>query len=561
MDSTSKRSLCEIFQCHSTRARLVALVAMSVACAPLALAQKTTPRELSASQQAAQLLSRATFGARPGEVERVTKMGVDKWIEQQLRPATAPDVELQTVLEAFPSWNGPVSALAAEPAAANVMSRENVMSGGMQVTRVKITMRAIAYLSPSNDFTAGKIVRAHASDRQLEEVMTDFWLNHFSVYSGKMPSQYAIIEWERDVIRPRTLGKFRDLLVAVAHSPAMLYYLDNASSQCDSLHRTLAEYQAGTMPETRSAASKRMGINENYARELLELHTLGVNGGYSQQDIIDVARAFTGWTLAQGAPGIGRTSRTFLFSPDKHDADQKSILGNTLAAGRGIEDGDQVLEIIAKHPSTARFIATKLARRFISDVPPASVIDRAAETFTKTDGDIAEVLRTILTSPEFYTRAAFRTKVKSPLELVTSTARALDAPPDTSLNSARLVAQMGEPIFGRLTPEGWPDEAATWMNSGTMYARLKFGADVANGRLKFLPTANWSGWNLATASLERQVDGVINSLLGGYAEPETRKLMLATVAPDSIPTGGTPGSARLRELIEIALNSPDFQRR
>ncbi|MEP6833472.1 MAG: DUF1800 domain-containing protein [Gemmatimonas sp.] len=527
-----------------------------------AFAQANGTRELNKTQQAVQLLSRATFGARPGDVDRVSAIGVDRWLDQQLKPDPNAEGSLQTALAGFPAWNGPTNALATanKVEGPNMKGGESRMMVTMNAGVVMTQSRTLSYSSATNNFTSGKIVRAQVSERQLEEVMTDFWLNHFSVYSGKMPSTFALIEWERDVIRPRAFGKFRDLLVAVAHSPAMLFYLDNISSRSDSLHRTLAEYMAGTFPAARSDASKRQGINENYARELLELHTLGVNGGYTQPDVVDVARALTGWTLTQAAGGSA-TSRSFAFSPEMHDADSKLVLGHAMAANRGVEDGDEVLEIIATHPATARFIATKLARRFISDTPPASIIDRAAETFTRTDGDIAAVVRTILTSDEFYSRAAFRTKVKSPLELVVSISRALDAPPDTSVASSRMVAQMGEPLFGYLTPEGWPDAAATWMNSGTMYTRLKFGADVASGQLKYLPTAQWSGWKLENASIEKQVDGVINALLGGHAEPETRKLMLATTAPDSIPPGGTRGSARLRELIEIALNSPDFQKR
>jgi uncharacterized protein (DUF1800 family) len=521
-------------------------------------------RELSPAEQAAHALSRLTFGARPGDMDLVMAQGVDRWIEQQLHPTAIRDTTVTAALSTFRSWTlnaRSLATLAAERADGNsgMMRAESMeMSDSSRARRG----RPVSFTSAANEFVAGEIIHAQLSERQLEEVMTDFWLNHFSVYSGKMPSVEAIVVWVRDVIRPHAMGSFREMLGAVAHSPAMLFYLDNSVSRTDSLHRSLPEFREGRTPSARSTAMKRQGINENYARELLELHTLGVNGGYSQQDVIEVARAFTGWSIAVMTDGARSVGGTFEFVEAMHDAERKTVLGQALAAGRGVEDGEQVLDIIARHPATAQFIATKLARRFVSDSPPPALVERAAATFIRTNGNITEVVRTIVTSPEFFSRAAFRSKVKSPLELLVSMRRALNAPADTSIASARAIAGLGQPMFGYQTPEGWPDVSGTWMHSGAMFGRLKLGADVAAGRLKYFPTADWIGWTLyGSAPLERQVDGVITLLLGGTADAATRNLMLATATPSEAAPGGTRELSRLRELVGIALNAPEFQRR
>jgi uncharacterized protein (DUF1800 family) len=356
------------------------------------------------------------------------------------------------------------------------------------------------------DLQAAKVARAVASERQLQEVMVDFWQNHFSVFAGKGRTRLYLTQYDRDVVRPRALGKFRDLLGAVARSPAMLFYLDNWQSAADSGHTTLA-------PPPR--ARRPRGLNENYARELLELHTLGVDGGYTQQDVIEVARALTGWSIDQ-------REGAFVFRPAMHDADEKLVLGHRLPGGRGIEDGEQVLDIIARHPATARHIARKLTVRFVSDSPPPELVARAAETYRRTDGDIRAVVRTIVTSPEFFSRAAYRTKVKSPFELVTSALRALNAEIDTTPRTAQIVARLGQPIFGRQTPDGWPESGGEWMNAGAILNRINFGLAVAAGRV---PGATLNRWphsaSLAGAGREAQVAGVVRAVLGGEASPET----------------------------------------
>ena len=315
-------------------------------------------------------------------------------------------------------------------------------------------------------------------------------------------------------------------------------------------------------------ARRRRGMNENYARELLELHTLGVDGGYTQSDIVEVARAFTGWSIDEP-----RRGGAFVFRPAVHDAGAKTMLGTRLAAGRGIEDGEQVLDLLARHPSTARFIATKLAIRFVSDSPPAALIDRAAATFTRTDGDIRETVRTIVTSPEFFSRAAWRAKVKSPFETVVSSLRALAAEPDTTPRTAQVVARLGQPIFGRQSPDGWPEKGDAWMNTGAILNRINFGMAMASGRVPGVRVQRWPPFDsLRTAPAERRVDAVVAALFGGDVSTDTRAVLLsgehpflaAATASDSI---GEPVRGRraapsgLAQTIGLALGAPEFQRR
>ena len=455
-------------------------------------------RELSSSEQATQALSRLTFGARPGDVERVESLGVDRWIETQLDPKNIPDTLAERVLAGMETQRErPFELLADHPDPQEIQQRINQRRAGASVVAVANTsgdsllLRSAQQVAQrlTGQILAARVVRAVESERQLQEVMTDFWENHFSVFIGKSPNRYSIVEYDRDVIRPRALGKFRDLLGAVAKSPQMLYYLDNWQSSVDSAHPTAVEqrievrrqavaYDSATRALATLPRRRPRGVNENYARELMELHTLGVDGGYTQKDVQEVARALTGWTIE--APQLGGG---FVFRPELHDAGEKVVLGHVLSAGRGIEDGEDVLDILSRAPATAHFIVTKLARHFVSDDPPPALVDRCASTFSKSDGDIRETMRCIVTSPEFFSQAAYRSKVKTPFELVTSALRAMNAQPDTTPRSAQIVAQLGQPIFGRQTPDGWPDRGDAWMNSGAILNRVNFGVRVAAGQV------------------------------------------------------------------------------
>jgi uncharacterized protein (DUF1800 family) len=517
--------------------------------APLIIVAPSEPREQTADQQVQQVLNRLAFGPRPGDVARVREMGVDRWIAFQLAPDRIDDHAMDSLLAAsYEGLNRPVSETVADYAAGQralrrVQSTIATMgdSAGKKDLRAEV-LRQNPQLREQlqrsqrtlGELQSAKLARAVTSERQLQEVMTDFWENHFSVFAGKGVTRLFVSEYDRDVIRPRALGKFRDLLGAVAKSPAMLFYLDQWQSTVDSLHpaevavgarvRRPGARGVGVVAPQRTAAQAaraRRGLNENYARELMELHTLGVDGGYTQHDVIEVARALTGWTMNP------RQNADFVFRPAIHDAGAKVVLGHQMPAGRGIEDGEDVLDILARDPHTAHFIARKLAVRFVSDEPPPALVDRAAQTFLKTDGDIREVVRTIVTSPEFFSRTAYRSKVKSPFELVASSLRALGARPDTTMRSAQVVAFLGQPMFGHRDPNGWPETGDAWMNSGAILNRINFGAALAGGRLPNVSVSQWSdAERLRNAPREQQVDAVVDAFLGGHVSPDTRQVLM-----------------------------------
>ncbi|MBC8086212.1 MAG: DUF1800 domain-containing protein [Phycisphaerae bacterium] len=593
---------------------------------PSAPAASAAAREQTADQQVQHVLSRLAFGARPGDVQAVRALGVDAWIARQLEPQKVSDSAMDAFLRHFPTLGKtgaelqaqfpPPNQVLAQIAARQGISRDSaklmadndkvakkknkgeeaMMAGDAPQTRqitaadsVKLRQAQQESYRVVGELSSAKVARAVASERQLNEVMVDFWENHFSVFAGKDRTRYFLPEYEANAIRPNALGKFRTLLGAVAKSPAMLYYLDNWQSVADSGRPTLAsppqrrlaanngarmQGRAGRMqqmtvgelidrnllpkaqeqrfsklpPErlaelrslTLAEAQQRMqqfaplvanrrpkGVNENYARELMELHTLGVDGGYTQADVVQVARALTGWTIANGPNG-----GDFTFRKETHDAGAKVILGQQFPAGQGVEDGEQVLDMLAKHPATAKYIATKLARRFVSDVPPPALVDRAAKVFLNTDGDIRETLRAIITSPEFFSTAAYRAKVKSPFELVVSTMRAMGAQPDSTPRVVQFVSRLGQPMFGHQAPDGYPEVGSAWMNTGSILNRINFGLAAASGRVPGIRMADWSATrDLAALPREQQVDGVIRALLGGEASTDTRQVLLTGTNP------------------------------
>jgi uncharacterized protein (DUF1800 family) len=317
----------------------------------------------------------------------------------------------------------------------------------------------------ARDLFEGKLLRAVYSNRQLDEVLTDFWFNHFNIYLDKGADRYLVTQYERDVIRPHVLGKFKDLLEATAKSPAMLFYLDNWQSV------------GPDAPQARGKKGAR-GLNENYGRELLELHTLGVDGGYTQADVTEVARCFTGWTILRPQQG-----GEFVFNKRVHDAGEKTVMGVRIPAGGGIGDGEKVLDLVAHHPSTARFISTQLAMRFVADDPPASLVDRMAETFRKTDGDLRAVMKTMLESKEFFSQGAYRSKLKSPLEVVASAVRAVNGEVDYAFPLADQVGQLGQPLYRKQEPTGYANSSQQWLNSGGLLARMNFALQLADNKV------------------------------------------------------------------------------
>jgi uncharacterized protein (DUF1800 family) len=300
----------------------------------------------------------------------------------------------------------------------------------------------------------------------LDEVLADFWFNHFNVFLDKGADRYLITEYDREAIRPHVLGKFRDLLEATAKSPAMLFYLDNWQSV------------GANVALPRGPNAQRRGLNENYGRELLELHTLGVDGGYTQKDVTEVARCFTGWSINQPQRG-----GSFLFTPRLHDRGEKTVLGVKIPAGGGIEDGEKVLDIVAHQPATAHFISKKLAQRFVADDPPPALVERMAQTFLKSNGDIRAVFETMIASKEFWSEGAFRSKMKSPLEMVVSAVRASNGNVDFATGLVNQVAQLGEPLYRKQEPTGYSNTANEWMNSAGLMARMNFALQLASNKV------------------------------------------------------------------------------
>jgi uncharacterized protein (DUF1800 family) len=372
-----------------------------------------------------------------------------------------------------------------------------------------------------------KLYRALYSKRQLEEVLVDFWLNHFNVFNGKGPARMLLTSYERDAIRPNVLGTFRDLLLATARHPAMLHYLDNWQSQAP-------REDLPPLPNN----ARRPGLNENYGRELMELHTLGVDGGYTQDDVIAVARAFTGWTIYD----VNRIAE-FQFNPAIHDRKEKKVLGHVIPAGGGEQDGLQVIDILARHPSTARFISRKLAQRFVADDPPASLVNRMSATFTATNGDLRAVMETMLTSREFLSEGAWQAKLKSPFEMVVSAVRALGADVTDPTALAQKIAELGQPLYGKAEPTGYSTTADAWTNSAGFLGRINFAGALAAGRIE--------GVKVDPARLPKSGQTASRQLLGVAASPATLSRL----------DNGASQTLSPASLTAVVIASPDFQRR
>ncbi|HEX3683686.1 MAG TPA: DUF1800 domain-containing protein [Bryobacteraceae bacterium] len=323
----------------------------------------------------------------------------------------------------------------------------------------------------ASDLTEAKLLRAIYSNHQLEELLVDFWYNHFNIFLNKGGDRYLAPPYEREAIRPRVFGKFYDLLLSTAESPAMLFYLDNWQSVAPGANQ-----------------KNKRGLNENYGRELLELHTLGVDGGYTQNDVIAVARCFTGWTIANPRKGGG-----FEYNDKVHDKGQKIVLGHVIPAGGGMNDGLQVLQILAQHPSTAHFISLQLARRFVADDPPPSLVNRMAQAFGKSGGDLRQVMETMLASPEFWSQGAYRAKIKTPFELVVSTARATNADVESAFVLGNELQKLGEPLYRKVEPTGYSSSNAEWISTAALLERMNFAVALAHNRIPgvTVATADW----------------------------------------------------------------------
>ena len=410
----------------------------------------------------------------------------------------------------------------------------------------------------TQDLVEGKLLRAIYSNRQLEGVLTDFWYNHFNVFLDKGADRYLVTSYERDVIRPHVLGKFKDLLLATAESPAMLFYLDNFQSVGPNAAQAAA--RRGAQPKG------PRGVNENYARELMELHTLGVDGGYTQRDVTEVARCFTGWSIRNPQQGGG-----FEFRERAHDSGSKVVLGHTIPAGGGIQDGLKVLDILAHHRSTARFISRKLAMRFVADNPPPSLIDKMSQTFLRKDGDLRAVMETMLNARYFWSEGAYRAKLKSPLEMVASAVRALGAEVDFSFALSQQLAQLGQPLYRKAEPTGYTNAGSEWVNSAELLARMNFAIALAANRIPGVKVdashfgdaqdADQIARALMLPNLSDQARAAID--IGLQAKPDDNASPAATGARRQGAQLLPPAQQVPKPLViaGLMLGSPDFQKR
>ena len=526
-------------------------------------------KPLSEEEKILHALNRLTFGPRPGDLEAVEKIGLETWIAQQLRPGEiAENPELAKLLDPLESL--PLSAsetarlfdpLRNQDKQAKQAKQQAKLKGknALQNQRQQQLMaemdpyerrRQIEQNNPGQvpvfDLMEAKLYRAIYSHRQLEEQMVDFWFNHFNVFIQKGPVRLMTAGYERDAIRPHALGNFRDLLGATAASPAMLFYLDNWQSVSPERLEEESSNAAGRLGKIRPKAAAKVkaklqgrGLNENYAREIMELHTLGVDGGYTQDDVVNVARAFTGWTITQPRQG-----GEFAYDDRIHDNREKVVLGVRIPAGGGREDAEKVMDILARHPATARFISLKLAQRFVADHPPAALVDRMAGTFQRTDGDIRAVLETMFTSREFFSEGAQRAKVKTPLELVVSAVRALDADVKFAIPLANQIAELGQPLYRKVEPTGYSMMAEEWVNSAALLARMNYALALTAGRVP--------GSTIQPDSLTADPTVMARRLLFREPTPQT----INTIQKGLGDRPATPGL-----IAGLVLGSPDFQRR
>ena len=632
-------------------------------------------------QAAVHLLDRLTYGPRPGDVERVVAMGLDVWVEGQLAGnfseqrvdglvkdfhslslsarKTSETYLTPALLARLAEREGVLEAKQMEDLRAAFQNAERGQEQGDRESRRGVfeSRRQLMEWAQSRgirsqrelfeETLSHKLLRATYGENQLTEVLVDFWFNHFNVSLTDNESRVYIPSYERDAIRPFVLGSFRDMLEATAKHPAMLHYLDNARSIADEGQPTTMDVRVAAFREQRGGrfggrrggrdvdarrsrdrrngllpANRRPeGLNENYARELLELHTLGVDGGYDQQDVIEVARAFTGWAaLPPGimAPDlqqrIARAQRfpqagfvfegAFVFRADSHDAAKKTLLGHTMPAGRGIEDGLEVLDLLAVHPSTAQHLGRKLAVRFVSDEPSEALVERLAQSYLSSRGDLTATMRTLVQSPEFWQPEVRSQKIKSPLELTVSALRGLDAEITDVRGLHEWLGRMGQPLYAYQAPTGYPDRATAWVNTGALLNRMNFGLQLATGRV---PGVQLDLLDLRQGREPESMDAALEAYLPlllpqrdttaamARLQPIIRDPDLLTKIEDASPNSGTPdyfddswsldgpGADRRRDrgrrwgrrpmpdvsvddsplaqVVGVILGSPEFQRR
>ncbi len=515
---------------------------------------------MTARDSALHALNRLAYGPRPGEVDSVARLGVMRWIDRQLDPDGIDDKALERREHDFKILDYHREDLAERfrdvQRERQRMQRElGAAADTVRPDNLPKPMREFRQLDGELQQLA--VVRAALSERQLREVMVDFWTNHFNVFVGKGADRFLLPSYIEQTIRPRVLGRFEDLLIATAESPAMLFYLDNAQSVApgSSPPRPFRPFSPffgrrrfgmNEMPEDRRRR-QQTGINENYARELLELHTLGVDGGYTQQDVIEVARIFTGWSIEPPERGAG-----FVFRDWAHDQGTKHVFGLTFQED-GKDEGVRLLKFLAMQHATMHHVSAKLCARFVADEPPDGCVDAAVAAWQKTRGDIRAVLRAIVTSPDFWAPQVVRSKVKTPFEFVVSAVRAVSADPDTTPRLAQVVARLGEPLYQQPAPTGYGETEAHWVNSGALLARMNAAVALAGGHLPGID-GNLDAVIPATTDHSQLVDMVDKRILGGTMSAHTRIVILKQLTDVADPL-------QARALaVGLAIGGPDFQK-
>jgi len=592
-----------------------------------AIAQRSAVPAKPDARTIAHVLNRIGFGSRPGDVARVQQIGLAAYIEQQLNPDRLADGALAARLSEFPTLGMSTSQLAdeyfnpaeeqrrqAQQQQARSQAADPAMAGGTappppppQQPSPEQRMLQQAAQSPMNELMQAKILRATLSEHQLEEVLVDFWFNHFNVFVGKGQVRQYLTEYEREAIRPHVLGSFRTMLGATAHSPAMLFYLDNFQSRTANPQAQIPPDMERRLRDPRVTGFQRQqlqqrleqmkqqqrrgqgGLNENYARELMELHTLGVDGGYTQQDVIEVAKILTGWTIDRPQQGGG-----YIYRPQMHEPGSKTVMGRKFGEA-GESEGERLLDMLAAHPSTAKHIAFKLSQRFVADAPPAGLVDRAAKKFLETKGNLRDVTRLIVTSPEFFDQQYVSAKMKTPLEFVVSAARATNANIVNAQPMVQALRELGMPLYGAQPPTGYSMTADAWVNTGALLNRMNFAVQLLNGGVPQrgagpapgpggdqLNRPNRQGGagqparpaqqgggramqqqmrlaqqgrgpiqvdvrSLAADTSETTIGHVIDSMLGGDATAATRQTIARATTP--------------QQVLALTLGSPEFQKR
>jgi len=556
--------------------------------------------------RATHLLQRATYGPLAESIDAVVSSGIDDWLDRQLHPERIDDSELGRLLTAAPAPSMSLPELLRQYPPGQVLQpvRELVQGDSLPPAERRALRRELGEHSPRRilgDLTTARLTKAVYSERQLEEMMTAFWFDHFNVFWGKGATRSLVPDYEENAIRPHVFGKFEDMVLETAQHPAMLFYLDNfqsvapdSSREAGERREALSERMRRMSPRDRERVTQRVaqrrtgpkseqqrrrqpGMNENYARELMELHTLGVDGGYTQEDVVDVARILTGWSFGgTGNRTEVRQARTsyeggrlvlpevdyaeayrFRFRSALHDAGEKTVLGHNFVAGGGQEEGVELIRMLSRHPSTARHIATQLATRFVADEPPEALVDHLAEVFLATSGDLREVTRALFTSDAFYEPDLAANRVKSPFLLVASTLRMTHARIDDGQALMEPLRSLGEAPYFAEPPTGYPETSAQWASSGAMLTRMNFATSYVMGDLNGVAPDGDRLWAdipgpMAVPSLTK---------LAAVLLPETDTSELIAIIRDDLqanpPERPREGAVRALSLI---LGSPEFQR-